>query len=182
MKNKIRILLTVVLCVISCIVVNAETKYINSETEVELLGGRDSNAGVKGILEQGEEVEEILSIETNGEDWSAVISENDGFGFVKSDCLDDTREDRTYLGTWTITAYAETGYPCANGNYPSTGYTIACNSLPFGSVVYIDGVGYRTVEDRGPGNMGDAWCDLYLGDTVSCVNWGVQYRDVYLVN
>ncbi len=182
MKNKTVLLLTAVLCLSLNMVSNAETKYVNSETEVELLEGKVSDVEVKAILEQGEEVEEIMSFEKNGEDWSAVISEDDGFGFVKSDCLDDTKEERTYLGTWTITAYAETGYPCANGNYPSTGYTIACNSLPFGTVVYIEGVGYRTVEDRGPDSMGDAWCDLYLGDTGTCINWGVQSRDVYLVN
>lgn len=85
------------------------------------------------------------------------------------------------LGTWRITAYAETGYPCANGNYPTTGYTIACNSLAFGTKVYIEGVGIRTVEDRGPASMGDEWLDLYLGVTSDCVQWGSQMRQVFLV-
>ena len=87
----------------------------------------------------------------------------------------------TYLGNWHITAYAATGNPCANGNYPSTGYTIACNSLDFGTQVYIEGVGVRIVEDRGPGWLGSEWCDLYLGDYSLCVAWGSQYRDVYLI-
>lgn len=83
------------------------------------------------------------------------------------------------LGTYTITAYEWTGNPCANGNYPSEGYTVACNDLPLGSTVYIDGVGYRTVEDRGGGGYG--WMDLYLGDVGACYEWGVQYREVWLV-
>ena len=90
-------------------------------------------------------------------------------------------ESRTYLGTYKVTAYAETGNPCANGNYPTTDHTIACNSLPFGSKVYIDGVGYRTVEDRGASWHEDEWIDLYLGDVNSCIQWGVQYKDIFLV-
>ena len=90
-------------------------------------------------------------------------------------------EHREPLGTWRITAYAYTGSPCANGNYPSVDYTIAHNSLPFGTEVYIEGVGYRTVEDRGPEWLGSEWCDLYLGDTDSCIQWGDQYHEVYLV-
>ena len=81
-------------------------------------------------------------------------------------------EKREPLGTWRITAYAYTGSPCANGNFPTAGYTIAHNSLPFGTEVYIEGVGYRTVEDRGPEWLGSEWCDLYLGDTDSCIQWG----------
>ena len=94
---------------------------------------------------------------------------------------EETEESRTYLGNYKITAYAETGNPCANGSYPQTDYTIACNSLPFGSRVYIEDVGYRTVEDRGASWHEDEWIDLYLGDTASCIQWGVQHKDVYLV-
>lgn len=94
---------------------------------------------------------------------------------------EEAEESRTYLGNYKITAYAETGNPCANGNYPQTDYTIACNSLPFGSIVYIEDVGYRTVEDRGASWHEDEWIDLYLGDTASCIQWGVQHKDVYLV-
>lgn len=85
----------------------------------------------------------------------------------------------TSLGEYMITAYEWTGNPCANGNYPTEGYTVACNDLPLGAEVYIDGVGYRVVEDRGGGGYG--WMDLYLGDEASCYEWGVQYREVWLV-
>lgn len=86
-----------------------------------------------------------------------------------------------YLGQYEITAYEWTGNPCANGNYPTEGYTVACNSLPLGTVLYIDGIGYRTVEDRGAEWHSDCWIDLYLGDPDACINWGVQYLDVYIV-
>ena len=56
-------------------------------------------------------------------------------------------EELEYLGTFEMTAYEWTGNPCANGNYPQVGYTVACNSLPLGTTVYIEGVGYRVVEE-----------------------------------
>ena len=90
-------------------------------------------------------------------------------------------EELEYLGTFEMTAYEWTGSPCANGNYPTVGYTVACNSLPLGTTVYIEGVGYRVVEDRGAEWHGDWWMDLYLGDVDSCYAWGVRSVDVYVV-
>ena len=86
-----------------------------------------------------------------------------------------------YLGTFEMTAYEWTGNPCANGNYPTQGYTVACNSLPLGTQVYIDGYGYYVVEDRGASWHGDNWMDMYLGDVNACYQWGIKYLDVYLV-
>ena len=90
-------------------------------------------------------------------------------------------EELEYLGTFEMTAYEWTGNPCANGNYPEVGYTVACNSLPLGTTVYIEGVGYRVVEDRGADWHGSNWMDLYLGDVDSCYAWGVRSVEVYIV-
>ena len=87
----------------------------------------------------------------------------------------------TYLGNYMITAYTWTGNPCANGEYPVDGITVASNALPFGVTVYIDGVGYRTVQDRGPEYLGSEWLDLYMDSEWDCVQWGIEYRDVWLV-
>jgi len=86
-----------------------------------------------------------------------------------------------YLGTFEMTAYEWTGNPCANGNYPEVGYTVACNSLPLGTVVYIEGVGYRVVEDRGADWHASNWMDLYLGDVSACYEWGIRSVEVYIV-
>lgn len=86
-----------------------------------------------------------------------------------------------YIGTFEATAYEWTGQPCANGNYPTEGYTIACNSLPLGTVVYIEGLGERVVEDRGADWHGDDWLDIYLGDEAACFEWGVRAVEVYIV-
>lgn len=83
------------------------------------------------------------------------------------------------LGHYTLTAYEWTGNTCANGEYPTEGYTIACNSLPLGTRVYIEGYGIYTVEDRG--GMADNVIDIYLGDYDECIEFGVQEADVYLI-
>jgi 3D (Asp-Asp-Asp) domain-containing protein len=85
----------------------------------------------------------------------------------------------TYLGSYTLTAYAWTGNPCANGNYPSLGYTVANNSIPIGSRIYIEGYGEYVVEDRG--GMASNVIDVYLEDYNSCVQFGRRKADVYLL-
>lgn len=115
-----------------------------------------------------EEIEEVIAEETIEE----VIAEEK---------IEEVEAEEIWasLGTYEITAYEWTGNPCANGCYPTEGYTVACNDLPFGTTVYIDGVGYRVVEDRGGGGYG--WIDIYLGDVSSCYEWGRQYREVWIV-
>ena len=90
------------------------------------------------------------------------------------------KDTYTYLGSYELTAYAWTGNPCANGNYPSCGYTVASNSIPMGSRIYIEGYGEYVVEDRGgmPSNV----IDVYMGDYDTCIQFGRQTADVYLIN
>lgn len=90
--------------------------------------------------------------------------------------------NRQLLGSFQVTAYEWDGSKCANGRYPTEGYTVACNSLPLGTRVYIEGVGERVVEDRGATWHSDSWMDLYLGDVATCNEWGVQYRNVYVIS
>lgn len=87
--------------------------------------------------------------------------------------------DFGYLGGYTLTAYEWTGNPCANGNYPTCGYTAACNSLPLGTRIYIEGLGEYVIEDRG--GMSDNVIDIYMGDVDTCLQFGVQYADVYII-
>lgn len=124
-------------------------------------------------INQGDTVN--IKFSSDKSDW-VIISTQYGDGSVRKAVL----ENKKYLGEFMCTAYAYTGNPCANGNFPVDGYSVACNSLPFETRVWIDGVGNRVVEDRGP-NYGDLWIDIYMGDEASCFNWGVRYCDVYEV-
>ena len=101
-------------------------------------------------------------------------------GYISTDYISD-EDPLELIGTWRVTAYAYTGSACANGEMPETGRTIAHNSLPFGIKVYIEDIGVREVMDRGPAYLGTEWCDLYLGDTAACVQWGDQQRKVWRV-
>lgn len=87
--------------------------------------------------------------------------------------------DKTFLGSYELTAYEWTGNPCANGNYPSCGYTVACNSLALGTRIYIEGYGEYVVEDRG--GMPDNVIDIYMGDYDTCIQFGRRTANVYLI-
>lgn len=153
----------------------AHGEYVSSKTGLCVRKKPDTDSEVLGVLPFGSEV--------NGEIDAGWMRLEGREGFVSAEHVQitDPFEKMAYQGEWRVTAYAYTGSPCANGNYPEAGYTIAHNSLPFGTEVYIDGVGFRTVEDRGPTRLGTEWCDLYLGDTAECVQWGNQYRKVWVV-
>lgn len=87
-------------------------------------------------------------------------------------------EGMTYLGVYYVTGYTATGSACANGNYPSSGYTAACNSLPMGTVIYIEGIGTRVIEDRG--GMGNQTIDVFYDSVSECYAITGSY-EVYIV-
>lgn len=122
-------------------------------------------------LEEKKEAEEKKSqnttkAKTNTEEVHEVYAESSGVG--------------EYLGVYELTAYEYTGNPCANGNMPTVGYTVACNSLPLGTRIYIEGYGYYVVEDRG--GMSSGTIDIYLGDADACIQFGRRTANVYLAN
>ena len=104
-------------------------------------------------------------------------------GFLNADYLQesDPLSEFEYAGEWLTTAYTHTGQACANGEYPENHFTIAANSLPIGTEVYIRGVGFRTVEDRGPAAMPASWLDIFMDSESDCVLYGMQYHDVWII-
>lgn len=83
-----------------------------------------------------------------------------------------------YLGSFKCTGYVATGNTCANGNYPTSGYTIASNSLPMGTRVYIEGIGERVVEDTG--GMDGGTLDIFCNSVDECYALTGNY-DVYII-
>ena len=89
------------------------------------------------------------------------------------------------LGTWTITAYCNDGQS-ASGRPNIAGQTCACNCLPFGTVIEVEGMGRFTVTDRGASSgkwawHNSNWADIYLSSESECNAWGVQHRRVWRV-
>lgn len=83
-----------------------------------------------------------------------------------------------YLGSFKCTGYVATGNTCANGNYPTSGYTIASNSLPMGTRVYIEGIGERVVEDTG--GMDVETLDIFCNSVDECYALTGDY-EVYVI-
>ena len=173
-----RLIAAAVLASYTAFCAEAEVVYINAPSGLNIRQKPGEDSRSLQVLEFGSRVV-VVDDEPGLNGWLRV----EGDGYIDGQYTQDSDpfEEMELLGEWRITAYAETGYPCANGNYPTLGYTVACNSLPFGTEVYIDGVGFRTVEDTDGGAMGNEWIDLYLGDYTTCVQWGDQYRKVWKV-
>ena len=92
------------------------------------------------------------------------------------------------LGVWTVTAYCNCEICCgeyaagytASGTLATEGRTVACNSLPMGTEIIIDGHEY-IVEDTGWTPYGEAWIDLYFDSHDAAIAFGVQEKEVYLL-
>ena len=95
-----------------------------------------------------------------------------------------------YLGTYRLTAYCSCVKCCgkwsglnktASGATPRANHTAACNSLPFGTQVRINGIVY-TIEDRG--NMAGDIIDIYFDSHEAALNsgFGLIKAEVYKVN
>lgn len=133
----------------------------------------------------GESVPELVESGSNNrnEDGEGV----DGGGSISSDVGEIYESTLTYLGDWTITAYCPCEICCgayssgytASGTLATAGRTIACNELPFGTQVMIDGCIY-TVEDTGWSPYGQ-WIDIYFDSHDEALAYGMQVREVYLV-
>lgn len=81
------------------------------------------------------------------------------------------------LGTLSSTAYTHTGNNMANGEYPYVG-AVACNLVPLGTTLYVEGYGYFVVKDRiGHSSQLDFFMETYQ----DCMEWGRRSVKVYVV-
>ena len=96
-----------------------------------------------------------------------------------SDDSQETAPVKTYIGEYELTAYIATGNPCASGVYPTVEHTVACNSLPMGTRIYIEGYGEFVVEDTG--GMADNVIDIFVSDYDTAIEFGRRIADVYVI-
>lgn len=91
--------------------------------------------------------------------------------------------------SYVITAYCACVQCCgktdgitASGVKAVEGVTVAMNkSIPFGTKIYIDGVGERIVQDRGGAIKGKR-IDLFFNDHQSALNFGRQTKRITILN
>lgn len=89
-------------------------------------------------------------------------------------------DSMTYAGCYELTAYIATGNPCSSGVYPTVGRTVACNSIPLGTTVYIEGYGTYVVEDTG--GMGGGVIDVFVSSYDEAIQFGRKTAEVYIVD
>lgn len=90
---------------------------------------------------------------------------------------------------YVITAYCPCVKCCgksngitASGIKARQGVTVAADkSIPFGTKIYIDGVGERIVQDRGGAIKGNK-IDLFFNDHQPALNFGRQTKQVTILN
>ena len=90
---------------------------------------------------------------------------------------------------YVITAYCPCVKCCgktdgitASGVKAVEGITVAMNkSIPFGTKIYIDGVGERIVQDRGGAIKGNK-IDLYFDSHQKALEFGRQIKEVTILN
>ena len=92
------------------------------------------------------------------------------------------------IGTFTAYAYCPcekccgqwSGGPTASGVMPEEGRTVAADwdVLPAGTEIYIDGIGWRTVEDTGGAIRGDT-IDIFFESHEEAAAFGVQKVELY---
>lgn len=93
--------------------------------------------------------------------------------------------NKVSLGTYKLTAYCACRKCCgkwaggntSSGTVPTQGRTVACNTLPAGTKVNINGHDY-IVEDTG--NMKGNVIDIFFNSHQEALNFGVQYKEVFV--
>ena len=92
------------------------------------------------------------------------------------------------IGTFTAYAYCPcetccgqwSGGPTASGVIPEEGRTVAADwdVLPAGTEIYIDGFGWRTVEDTGGAIRGNT-IDIFFESHEEAAEFGIQEVELY---
>ena len=89
-------------------------------------------------------------------------------------------EKGNFIGSYQLTAYIATGNRCASGVYPTVNHTVACNSIPLGTKIYIEGYGEFVVEDTG--GMAGNVIDIFVADYGSAIQFGRRTANVYVIS
>ena len=114
------------------------------------------------------------------------LSFNEGVAIIRDAPNEDT-SNMTYLGKYKITGYdphcahccGKTNGITASGRPAEFGVTIACNSLPMGTIVYLEGYGYFRVDDTG--GMKDNVIDIACPSHEVCYDITNMSVNAYIV-
>lgn len=131
-------------------------------------------------------VEEAMSRGETASDWKEVLDEHEPILQIGEENVNHL-PGRTYLGRFYVTGYDICMDCCgkldgitASGAVAQIGRTVAApQSIPFGTTLYIEGIGERVVEDRG-GLVTGEHLDVLCANHSECYAVTGWY-DVYIV-
>lgn len=90
------------------------------------------------------------------------------------------------VGTFKLTFYCPCkkcsgpyGYQTSSGAKCTEGRTVATDYFPAGTKIYIEGYGYRIVEDTG---VHGRHLDVFMESHSECLKHGEKYKEVFLIN
>ncbi len=98
---------------------------------------------------------------------------------AREETIEENTPHLVPIGTYQLTAYVATGNRCASGVYPTVNHTVACNSIPLGTKIYIEGYGEYVVEDTG--GMSGGVIDVFVSDYYSAIYFGRRSANVYII-
>lgn len=192
MRKKILVILCILICMVSTTVLADDTTtYVVNCRALNVRSQPSTQSSIIGSLYKGQQI--IGGQSSNG--WTPIVY-NGVNAFVYSAYLtnqttstvaepETSTGTHVYIGTYKITGY-DICYSCcgkidgitASGTKATPGRTIAMKGYPYGTRVYIEGIGYRTVEDTG-GFSRNA-IDVLCNNHAECYAI-TGYRNVYLV-
>ena len=159
-----------------------EENYVYTAVNVNARTGPDIKYDEALVLSAGTQVLRV-SEEKTGYDGIIV---NDEKLFIKHEYL-TTERPMESLGKYTLTAYCACARCCgksngitASGIKATQGRTVACNFLPFGSEIIINGHTY-IVEDRGGQVALKNKIDIYFDSHEEALKFGKQKAEVFLL-
>lgn len=125
----------------------------------------------------------IIEDEPLGTLWNGIVSP------LEPVLATSTSRVMEYVGTFKVSAYCSCRLCCqksdgitASGAKVQEGRTIAADwsVLPVGTVIELEGLGQRIVQDRGGSIKGNK-LDLFVNNHQDAINFGIQYLKVYIV-
>ncbi len=144
-------------------------------------GATEDRDGLKSRQEEVHAAAELLRSLGVAEDDPAIKALSDEWWRCQK------LKNAKYLGTYTVTGYDLWCAHCqgrwvgvtASGIPPEVGRTVAmCDQFAFGTEIYIEGMGFYTVEDRG---VGPGKIDVACASHADCYALTGRYK-VWVVN
>lgn len=182
MNNKFIVIILLYLMVLYVSCIYYDYQYVQLEEKLaakqnEITSMQNELSATKENLQL--EIEKVLALNTEIDIANNTIAN-----------LKDDKYNLVYLGDFKITYYCDERYShicggngvTASGKHTEIGVTAAADwsVLPKGSLVYIENLGFREIQDIGGGVNGNH-IDVLVKGHQEAINFGTSYKNVWLL-